>query len=125
MLLRSLAPSLCFLVAITQAADLTGKCQMRALCFVYLPNSAAVLVGVDGPTFSPPNTQARIGDTVTFQFYPGSDGSNHTIWQSSFEAPCEPFYNATDSTAGFQSPWMRVKKDAPTLPTIVLKGEFL
>jgi len=40
---------------------------------------------------SPQN--AAVGDTISFTFYP----KNHTVTQSSFEAPCTPFPGGTDT----------------------------
>ncbi|KAF7363201.1 Cupredoxin [Mycena venus] len=56
-----------------------------------------VLVGQNNQlTFSPSNITANAGDTVTFQF----QSKNHSVTQSSFEAPCTPLAGGVDS--GFQ-----------------------
>jgi hypothetical protein len=36
---------------------------------------------------------AAIGDTVSFKFHP----KNHTVTQSSFDAPCTPLYGGVDT----------------------------
>jgi hypothetical protein len=36
---------------------------------------------------------AAIGDTVSFKFHP----KNHTVTQSSFDAPCTPLYDGVDT----------------------------
>ena len=36
---------------------------------------------------------ATPGDTVSFKFHP----KNHTVTQSSFDAPCTPLYGGTDT----------------------------
>ncbi len=36
---------------------------------------------------------AAPGDTVSFKFHP----KNHTVTQSSFDAPCTPLYGGTDT----------------------------
>lgn len=45
-----------------------------------------VNVGQNGLTFSPNNIVAEIGDKVDFHFFP----KNHSVVQSSFDAPCVP-----------------------------------
>jgi hypothetical protein len=43
----------------------------------------------DTPLFQ----SAAIGDTVSFKFHP----KNHTVTQSSFDAPCTPLYGGVDT----------------------------
>ena len=43
-------------------------------------------VGESGFTFSPDTITAKVGDVVNFHFYPG----DHSVTQSTFEAPCKP-----------------------------------
>jgi plastocyanin len=43
-------------------------------------------VGEDGFVFTPATLKAAVGDTVNFHFYP----LNHSVTQSSFDAPCTP-----------------------------------
>jgi hypothetical protein len=58
-------------------------------------------VGADGKlAFYPPNIAAAVGDTVTFVFNP----KNHTVTQSSFDAPCQPLADTTHGQEiGFNS----------------------
>ncbi|KAH8595961.1 hypothetical protein B0O99DRAFT_594253 [Bisporella sp. PMI_857] len=51
-----------------------------------------VLANTD-PVFTPNTVEAKIGDTVLFQFMSG----NHSVTQSSFETPCEPLSGGADS----------------------------
>ncbi|KAJ7649560.1 Cupredoxin [Mycena polygramma] len=56
-----------------------------------------VAVGPNGNfTYDPPFIMAEAGDTVTFTFNP----KNHTVTQSSFDAPCVPLVGGASS--GFQ-----------------------
>ncbi|ORX95214.1 Cupredoxin, partial [Clohesyomyces aquaticus] len=54
------------------------------------PAKQTVMVGKDGLKFTPDNIIAKIGDEITFQFYP----KNHSVVQSTFSNPCNPQENA-------------------------------
>lgn len=43
-------------------------------------------VGKSGFVFDPDTIDAQVGDIVNFHFYPG----DHSVAQSTFEAPCQP-----------------------------------
>jgi hypothetical protein len=53
------------------------------------PQSLYIDRCADTPLFQ----SAAIGDTVSFKFHP----KNHTVTQSSFDAPCTPLYGGTDT----------------------------
>jgi plastocyanin len=58
-----------------------------------------VEVGEDGKfVYNPDTVQAAVGDTVVFEFYPGS----HSVAQSTFDNPCQPAANGIWS--GFFNP---------------------
>lgn len=61
-----------------------------------------VVVGKSGLTFTPNNTVAAMGDTVTFHFWP----QDHSVVQASFAAPCEPL------EGGFYSGFVPVSSGA-------------
>lgn len=65
----------------TPAASTTGA----AATYTVLANTA--------PVFTPNTLDAKIGDTILFQFMSG----NHSATQSTFEAPCDPLANGADS----------------------------
>jgi len=46
-----------------------------------------------GLLYDPPYISAALGDIVSFTFYP----KNHTVTQSTFEAPCTPLDGGTDT----------------------------
>ncbi|KFY15531.1 hypothetical protein V492_01929 [Pseudogymnoascus sp. VKM F-4246] len=62
-------------------------------------------------TFSPNNLQAEVGDMVQFQFGVG----NHTVTQSTFDAPCLPM-GAGSNTTAISTGFMPVAADATTAP---------
>jgi plastocyanin len=62
-------------------------------------------------TFSPNNLVADVGDMVQFQFGVG----NHTVTQSTFDAPCLPLGAGTNVT-GISTGFMPVAADATTAP---------
>ncbi|OBT75291.1 hypothetical protein VF21_05629 [Pseudogymnoascus sp. 05NY08] len=62
-------------------------------------------------TFSPNNLVADVGDMVQFQFGVG----NHTVTQSTFDAPCLPMGAGTNITA-ISTGFMPVAADATTAP---------
>ena len=76
-----------------------------------------VMVGGGGLTFTPAETVAQIGDTVTFVF----NAKNHTVTQSSFVAPCTRFRNATTKRNGFDSGFKPVAPGTTDLPTMQLR----
>jgi plastocyanin len=63
---------------------------LTSLLFFLLPTAFAaqhvVELGEDGFVFVPDTVQAAVGDTVVFEFYPG----DHSVAQSTFDAPCVP-----------------------------------
>ncbi|KAI0484254.1 hypothetical protein GGR56DRAFT_668840 [Xylariaceae sp. FL0804] len=60
--------------------------------------------------FSPDNLQANAGDVVQFQFR----GGNHSVAQSSFDAPCAPVNLHNASAAGIFSGYQDVAAGAAT-----------
>ncbi|OBT89527.1 hypothetical protein VE02_01102 [Pseudogymnoascus sp. 03VT05] len=62
-------------------------------------------------TFSPNNLVADVGDMIQFQFGVG----NHTVTQSTFDAPCLPMGAGTNITA-ISTGFMPVAADATTAP---------
>ncbi|KAF5330438.1 hypothetical protein D9619_005835 [Psilocybe cf. subviscida] len=76
---------------------------------------------VGGPnilTYSPSNITAAIGDTITFEFHQ----KNHTVTQSSFDAPCRALAStSTTNQVGFDSGFMAVADSVTTgFPTITI-----
>lgn len=63
-------------------------------------------------TFSPNNLVADVGDMVQFQFGVG----NHTVTQSTFDAPCLPAGGAGTNTTAINTGFMPVAADATTVP---------
>ncbi|THU77411.1 hypothetical protein K435DRAFT_973988 [Dendrothele bispora CBS 962.96] len=61
--------------------------------------------GSPGFAFNPANITANEGDIVSFNF--SGMGSNHSVTQSSFAAPCEPL------AGGFDSSWVPVSASGP------------
>ncbi|KAJ7203126.1 hypothetical protein GGX14DRAFT_462110, partial [Mycena pura] len=61
------------------------------------------------PVYSPSNVNATKGSVITFQFS-GSPG-NHSVTQSTLNAPCTPVAN------GFDSGWVAFNGDAAQAPT--------
>ncbi len=66
-------------------------------------------------SYSPNNITAAKGDMVQFQFMP----ANHTVTQSTFDAPCEPIAMHSNIT-GVYSGFMPVAMDATTIPTYTI-----
>lgn len=66
-------------------------------------------------SYSPNNVVAAKGDMVQFQFMP----ANHTVTQSTFDAPCEPI-NMHSNITGVYSGFMPVAMDAQTIPTYTI-----
>ena len=66
-----------------------------AVLFPILAYSAntIVQVGQNGLQFSPQTIKAAPGDTVEFHYYP----KNHSVVQSSFDAPCKPLAGGFNS----------------------------
>jgi plastocyanin len=73
-----------------------------------------VQVGASNGTLAyfPNNIQAAVGDMVQFQFAP----LNHTVTQSTFDAPCQPIAMNSNVT-GIYSGFMAVSASATTTPT--------
>ena len=57
-----------------------------------------VTVGNGGLVFSPSIVTADVGDKVDFHFFP----KNHSVVQSSFQAPCVPIKPDEGIFSGFQ-----------------------
>ena len=74
------------------------------------------VVKVSGTTntlaFSPSKLTAAVGEMVQFQFGVG----NHTVTQSTFDAPCVPISSKTGVT-GIHSGFMPVAANADRVPT--------
>ncbi|KAG4413152.1 hypothetical protein IFR04_013729 [Cadophora malorum] len=62
--------------------------------------------------FYPNNIKAAVGDMVQFQFAP----NNHTVTQSTFDAPCQPIA-ANSNVTGIYSGFMPVSASSTTTPT--------
>lgn len=73
-----------------------------------------VQVGAANGTLAyfPNNIKAAVGDMVQFQFAP----ANHTVTQSTFDAPCQPIAMNSNVT-GIYSGFMPVSASATTTPT--------
>jgi plastocyanin len=71
-------------------------------------NIIRVTVGLDSQlSFNPQSVQAKPRDVIVFEFHQ----KNHTVTQSSFDAPCRKL------DGGFDSGFMPVPADATTFPT--------
>lgn len=62
--------------------------------------------------FFPDNIAAAVGDMIQFQFAP----NNHTVTQSTFDAPCQPIAMHSNVT-GIYSGFMPVSASSTTTPT--------
>jgi plastocyanin len=62
--------------------------------------------------FFPDNISAAVGDMIQFQFAP----NNHTVTQSTFDAPCQPIALHSNVT-GIYSGFMPVTASSTTTPT--------
>jgi len=56
-----------------------------------------VAVGFNGLNFEPNNVFANVGEVVEFKFLP----KNHSVAQSSFDAPCKPLLDNSGMQTGF------------------------
>jgi plastocyanin len=63
-------------------------------------------------TFTPNNLTADVGDMVQFQFGVG----NHTVTQSTFDAPCLPMEGASTNVTAINTGFMPVAADATVAP---------
>jgi plastocyanin len=77
---------------------------VASLALLALPLVAGEVhnIKVGGPgvlAYDPPFITAAAGDTLHFTFLQ----KNHTVTQSSFAKPCEPFVDATGAQSGFKS----------------------
>ncbi len=61
------------------------------------------------------NIKAAVGDMVQFQFAP----NNHTVTQSTFDAPCQPIA-ANSNVTGIYSGFMPVSASSTTTPTYTI-----
>lgn len=67
--------------------------------------------------YNPSNITAQPGDTITFQFM----AKNHTVTQSSFNAPCLKLaLSSGGSKTGFDSGFMPVSANATTFPEFTI-----
>jgi len=73
------------MVILSSAAPLSAPAPVTH--WVNVSNNSASL------TFDPPYITAMPGDTISFKFHP----KNHTVTQSSFNAPCTPLSGGTDT----------------------------
>jgi len=80
-----------------------------------------VMVGQDGLAYTPNQVTAAVGDTVTFQFSPGANGTNHTVTQSAFATPCTFLTNSTTNQVGFDSGFVPVPKGSTQMPSWTLQ----
>ncbi|KAF2004199.1 Cupredoxin, partial [Amniculicola lignicola CBS 123094] len=53
------------------------------------PHVQTVSVGKDGLVFTPDTIHAKVGEEITFQFFP----KNHSVVQADFNNPCNPSEN--------------------------------
>ncbi|KAF2668786.1 extracellular serine-rich protein [Microthyrium microscopicum] len=96
------------------------------LSTVGVPSSTVSLTGVThtvaagraGLHFDPENVVANIGDIVEWHFLP----MNHSVAQSSFDAPCVP--NANAAFSGFQPIMANVAPQAPNVFQVVVKDQL-
>ncbi|KAH9216028.1 Cupredoxin [Leptodontidium sp. 2 PMI_412] len=65
--------------------------------------------------YYPNNIKAAVGDMVQFQFAP----NNHTVTQSTFDAPCQPIA-AHSNITGIYSGFMPVSASSTTTPTYTI-----
>lgn len=66
--------------------------------------------------FYPEELVAEKGEMVQFHFWP----VNHSVAQSSFADPCQPLEETVNTTAGFFSGFMPVKKEDTFMPTFTI-----
>lgn len=67
-------------------------------------------------SYSPNNLKAAVGDMVQFQFAP----ANHTVTQSTFDAPCVPISESSNTT-GIYSGFQPVTASATEIPTYTIQ----
>ncbi|KAK3951901.1 hypothetical protein QBC32DRAFT_153736 [Pseudoneurospora amorphoporcata] len=80
-----------------------------------------VTVGYNGTlVFSPTKIAAQPGEAIQFQFVAG----NHTVTQSTFDAPCQPISQNSNIT-GIHSGFMAAAADKDNVPvyTVVVKNK--
>ncbi|KAH4069599.1 hypothetical protein HBH98_067020 [Parastagonospora nodorum] len=76
------------------------------------PQTHTVQVGLADHKFVPDVTEAKIGDTVEFRFYP----TNHSVVRAEYNFPCIPYEMTGNNKQGFFSGFNAVSKvldDAP------------
>ncbi|CAH7666528.1 hypothetical protein BY996DRAFT_4582639 [Phakopsora pachyrhizi] len=80
-----------------------------------------IIVGKGGKVFTPPTIDAKVGDTVTFEFHPKA----HTVTQSFFEDPCR--LASKGEAKGFNSGVTPVKPQTKSsdLPRWTMKIEVV
>ncbi|KAK7192895.1 hypothetical protein DPSP01_005106 [Paraphaeosphaeria sporulosa] len=79
--------------------------------------TAGSTVENNGLHFEPQNVVAAIGDLIEFHFLP----KNHTVVQSSFDAPCEPLADGTGIFSGFN--FATPSGEAPNVFTFLVKND--
>ncbi|KAF5659245.1 extracellular serine-rich [Fusarium heterosporum] len=93
---------------------------VKLLALAAIPSTVSaathiVKVGESGLNFTPPQTKAKVGDTVEFHFYQGF----HSVAQSSFAKPCEPL----NSTAFYSGDFNVKDKVSDKVFSIEVKSE--
>ncbi|KAF9731560.1 hypothetical protein PMIN06_007900 [Paraphaeosphaeria minitans] len=71
----------------------------------------------NGLHFEPQNVVAAIGDLIEFHFLP----KNHTVVQSSFDAPCEPLADGPGVFSGFN--FATPRGEAPDVVTFAVEND--
>jgi len=119
--MRSFAIASALLAATVSAQTAAGTGATNVTGATGKGTDHVVMVGQSGLAFTPNQVTAAIGDTVTFQFMPGANGTNHTVTQSSFAAPCTFLTNATTNQLGFDSGYVPVPKGSTQMPSWTLQ----
>lgn len=103
--------------------NLEMRCSFAFLAAALVPLISAqrlfeVAVGQgDALLFQPESVQAAVGDSVMFVFYP----KNHSVVQSTFEAPCVRKPVNGSSPAGIYSGFMPTAANASLLSTYTIR----
>ncbi|KAF7329431.1 RmlC-like cupin [Mycena kentingensis (nom. inval.)] len=94
--------------AITASGTASGSMPSATYGSDNKPRNIVIQVGANGLNFTPPYIEANVHDTVTFEFH----AKNHSVTQSSFDAPCTPLHGGFDS--GFKPVSVDQKSGFPT-----------
>jgi plastocyanin len=78
-----------------------------------LPRTHTIQVGLADHKMRPETTQAAIGDTIEFAFYP----TNHSVVRAEYGSPCIPYEMMGSSRRGFFSGFNPVKEVMDNPPT--------